>query len=59
MLSNAHPDTGETLSDLNIRYQILNLSGRGHETTSGALSFTLYYLARNPEALRRAQEGLI
>jgi unspecific monooxygenase len=56
MLSNAHPDTGERLSDLNIRYQILTFLVAGHETTSGALSFTLYYLARNPEALRRARE---
>ena len=38
------------------RYQILTFLVAGHETTSGALSFTLYYLARNPAALRRAQE---
>jgi unspecific monooxygenase len=56
MLSNTHPDSGESLADLNIRYQILTFLVAGHETTSGALSFTLYYLARHPEALRRAQE---
>ena len=27
----------------------------GHETTSGLLSFTTYYLTKNPEALRQAQ----
>jgi unspecific monooxygenase len=56
MLSNADPDSGERLADLNIRYQILTFLVAGHETTSGALSFTLYYLARNRDALRRAQE---
>lgn len=56
MLSHTHPDNGESLADLNIRYQILTFLVAGHETTSGALSFTLYYLARHPNALRRAQE---
>jgi cytochrome P450 len=56
MLNNRHPDSGEHLADLNIRYQILTFLVAGHETTSGALSFTLYYLARHRDALRRAQE---
>jgi unspecific monooxygenase len=56
MLNTRHADSGATLADLNIRYQILTFLVAGHETTSGALSFTLYYLARYPEMLRRAQE---
>ncbi len=56
MLDVEHPDTGERLSPLNIRYQILTFLVAGHETTSGALSFTLYYLSRNPECLARAQQ---
>ena len=55
MLSAAHPETGERLSDLNIRYQILTFLVAGHETTSGALSFATYYLSRNPDVLARAQ----
>ncbi len=55
MLNAAHPQTGERLDDLNIRYQILTFLVAGHETTSGALSFALYYLSRNPEILARAQ----
>jgi unspecific monooxygenase len=55
MLNNEHPDSGERLADLNIRYQVLTFLVAGHETTSGALSFTLYYLAHHPDALRRAQ----
>ncbi|WP_343287396.1 cytochrome P450 [Gordonia sp. SID5947] len=55
MLNVSHPETGERLSPLNIRYQILTFLVAGHETTSGALSFTLYYLSRNPECLAAAQ----
>jgi cytochrome P450 len=55
MLSTAHPDSGEHLTDRNIRYQVLTFLVAGHETTSGALSFALYYLSRNPGALARAQ----
>ncbi len=54
MLNVAHPDTGEKLSALNIRRQILTFLVAGHETTSGALSFALYYLACNPDVLTQA-----
>lgn len=55
MLEQAHPESGKRLSDLNIRYQILTFLVAGHETTSGALSFALYYLSLHPEVLRKAQ----
>lgn len=55
MLKVRHPETGERLSRLNMRYQILTFLVAGHETTSGALSFTLYFLSQNPECLRLAQ----
>lgn len=55
MLYEAHPETGVRLDDQNIREQILTFLVAGHETTSGALSFVLYYLSRNPELLAKAQ----
>lgn len=55
MLNSVHPDTGARLDDVNIRHQILTFLVAGHETTSGALSFALYYLTRDPEALATAQ----
>ena len=55
MLSTAHPETGERLSTTNIRRQVLTFLIAGHETTSGALSFALHYLSRNPAVLARAQ----
>lgn len=56
MLAGVDRQTGETLSDENIRYQINTFLIAGHETTSGLLSFTLYFLLNNPEVLARAYE---
>ncbi|SFR62078.1 cytochrome P450 / NADPH-cytochrome P450 reductase [Marinobacter daqiaonensis] len=54
MLTAEDPDTGETLDDLNIRHQVLTFLVAGHETTSGLLTFTLYFLLRNPHVLAQA-----
>ncbi|MFK0284284.1 cytochrome P450 [Streptomyces sp. NPDC090499] len=57
MLETAHPETGERLSAENVRRQVITFLVAGHETTSGALSFALHYLARHPEiAVRTAAE---
>lgn len=55
MLHTAHEESGEKLDLVNVRHQVLTFLVAGHETTSGALSFALYYLTRHPEALRAAQ----
>jgi unspecific monooxygenase len=55
MLRTAHPETGRQLDPVNIRQQVITFMIAGHETTSGALSFALYYLTRDPQALARAQ----
>jgi cytochrome P450 len=55
MLRTAHPDTGGRLDPVNIRHQVITFIVAGHETTSGALSFALYYLTRDPLALAKAQ----
>ncbi|MFF4302850.1 cytochrome P450 [Streptomyces sp. NPDC001601] len=54
MLETAHPQTGERLSAENVRRQVITFLVAGHETTSGALSFALHYLARHPEIAARA-----
>ncbi len=54
MLAGVDKVTGESLSDENIRYQINTFLIAGHETTSGLLSFTLYYLLQNPDVLKKA-----
>ncbi|KQP40076.1 cytochrome [Methylobacterium sp. Leaf104] len=56
MLEGRDPETGEGLSDENIRYQMVTFLIAGHETTSGLLSFALYFLLRNPTVLARARD---
>ncbi|GAB2907890.1 cytochrome P450 [Rhodococcus aerolatus] len=55
MLNSPDPRTGELLDPVNVRNQVITFLVAGHETTSGGLSFALYYLARHPEVLRAAQ----
>lgn len=55
MLRTTHPETGHRLDPVNIRHQVITFMVAGHETTSGALSFALYYLTRDQQALARAQ----
>jgi cytochrome P450/NADPH-cytochrome P450 reductase len=55
MLHTRDQVTGGPLDDVNIRHQAITFLIAGHETTSGALSFALYYLTKHPEVLARAQ----
>ncbi|MEV2228586.1 cytochrome P450 [Streptomyces phaeochromogenes] len=55
MLDTAHPETGERLTPENIRRQVITFLIAGHETTSGALSFALHYLAQHPDIAARAR----
>ncbi|MER6410021.1 cytochrome P450 [Streptomyces humidus] len=55
MLDTAHPSTGERLSALNVRRQVVTFLVAGHETTSGALSFALHYLSLDPRLAARAR----
>ncbi|MFF4852892.1 bifunctional cytochrome P450/NADPH--P450 reductase [Streptomyces sp. NPDC001194] len=55
MLGSPHPRSGEVLDGENIRNQVITFLIAGHETTSGALSFALYHLMKNPAVLHLAQ----
>ncbi|MCW7946632.1 P450 reductase [Streptomyces hygroscopicus] len=52
MLTAKHPADGMTLDTANIRNQVITFLIAGHETTSGAMSFALYHLAKNPAVLQ-------
>ena len=49
------PETGKSMAPSLIRDEVMTLLLAGHETTSNALSWTLYLLGKNPEAARRLQ----
>ncbi|MGW4896190.1 cytochrome P450 [Kitasatospora sp. NPDC004240] len=55
MLDAVHPGDGSRLDAENIRNQVITFLIAGHETTSGALSFALYHLVKNPSVLREVQ----
>ena len=55
MLTGVDKQTGERLPDENIRAQCITFLVAGHETTSGLLSFAMYYLIKNPDIAARAR----
>jgi cytochrome P450 / NADPH-cytochrome P450 reductase len=56
MITGVDRQTGLTLPDENIRAQCLTFLIAGHETTSGLLSFAIYFLLEHPECVDRARE---
>ncbi|MFI9648140.1 cytochrome P450 [Streptomyces sp. NPDC052040] len=55
MLTARHPADGTALDTANIRHQVITFLIAGHETTSGAMSFALHYLVKNPAVLHLVQ----
>ncbi len=55
MISGVDRQSGQGLPDSNIRAQCITFLIAGHETTSGLLSFAIYYLLKNPAFLDRAR----
>ncbi|KAF1953273.1 NADPH-cytochrome P450 reductase-like protein [Byssothecium circinans] len=55
MLNGTDPKTGEKMPEESIIDNMITFLIAGHETTSGLLSFTFYYLLKNPSAYERAQ----
>ncbi|KZT69908.1 cytochrome P450 [Daedalea quercina L-15889] len=53
MLEGKDPKTGKTLSDENIKNNLLTFLIAGHETTSSTLSFLTYFILKKPEVLRK------
>ena len=49
-------ETGEGMSDKQLRDEVATFFGAGHETTATALTWTLYLLSRHPGVERRLQE---
>jgi cytochrome P450 len=53
LLLDAHDEDENTLSDLQIRDEVMTLLFAGHDTTTSTVSFMFYELAHHPEILAR------
>lgn len=49
-------ETGQGMSDRQLRDEVMTLMLAGHETTANALTWTLYLLSRHPNVRRRVEE---
>ncbi|ESK87864.1 cytochrome p450 [Moniliophthora roreri MCA 2997] len=58
LLYGRDPKTGRGLSEEVILNNMLTVIIAGHETSSGMLSFTTYYLIKNPHAMRKLQNEI-
>jgi cytochrome P450 len=56
LMGASDPETGERLSDDEIRDQALVFLLAGHETTATSLTFTLHLLGHHPDVQRRVHE---
>src|ERR1700683_265697 len=53
LLLDAHDEDGNTLSDLQVRDEVMTLMFAGHDTTTSTVSFLFYELARHPQIVAR------
>ncbi len=60
MLLNARDEeTGEGMSDRQLRDEVMTMFVAGHQTTANVLAWTWYLLSKNPEIERRLQAELV
>jgi cytochrome P450 len=57
-MSSVDEETGEGMSDVQLRDEVLTMLLAGHETTANSLSWTLYLLSLHPEIMGRMQAEL-
>jgi cytochrome P450 len=55
LLQASDPETGQGLTDFEVRANIITFIGAGHETTANALAWSLYLLSQAPDAQRRIE----
>jgi len=58
LLSARDPETGQAMSDKQLRDEILTIFLAGHETTANALTWTWYLLSQHPDAEARLHDEL-
>lgn len=55
LLAAQDADTGERMTDRELRDEVITMFAAGHETTAITLTWTCYLLSQHPEVLRRLQ----
>jgi cytochrome P450 len=55
LLRAADPETGQRMSEADVRSNIITFIGAGHETTGNVLTWTLYLLSQSPEWRQRLE----
>jgi cytochrome P450 len=58
LLNARDEETGESMSDQQLRDEVMTLLFAGHETTASALTWTFYLLSKHPDVRQRLQEEL-
>ena len=58
LLQTRDEDTGETMTDQQLRDEAVTLFAAGHETSSNALAWTLYLLVQHPEILKTLRQEI-
>lgn len=52
------PETGEAMSDPQLRDEVMNIFFAGHETTANLMTWAVYLLSQHPAVLERAEAEL-
>jgi cytochrome P450 len=55
LMTTADPETGEKMSDVQVRNELMTFMFGGHETVASGMAWTLYLLSKHPEVRRRAR----
>ncbi len=58
LLTSQDADTGATMTDEEIRDELATVFAAGHDTTSYALTWTLYLLTQHPEILQKLRQEI-
>jgi cytochrome P450 len=53
LLASVDPETGETISDQQLRDELITILIAGHETTAAMLGFVFYILSQYPEVEKK------
>lgn len=52
-MSAVYEDTGQGMTDIQLRHEVMNLFLAGHETTANGVAFALYLLSKHPQEQQR------